>query len=367
MSANAQNYNSWLHRFIVVTAVATFLLLGLGGLVTSHEAGMSVPDWPTSYGYNMFALPIKFWRGGAFFEHTHRLLASAVGLLTTMLAVWLWFRDSRNWMRWLGVLAFVLVALQGVLGGLRVTLHMDNLGIVHGALAQLFFVLICVLALFTSRWWKNSVAAVYDRRSNSETSTAVADRRCSNLRWLVLFTTLLIFGQLILGATMRHQHAGLAIPDFPLAYGKIWPDTGAFAVARYNADRIEVISVNPITAFEIELQMVHRIMALAVFILVAAAAWLSWKQLGGKNPLAKLAFFWLALVFVQILLGAATIWTNKAADVATAHVLVGALSLATGALWCAAALRHLEPMSRIEPAGTISGAFGAHPALAANK
>jgi cytochrome c oxidase assembly protein subunit 15 len=178
---------------------------------------------------------------------------------------------------------------------------------------------------------------------------------------------LLIFGQLILGATMRHQHAGLAIPDFPLAYGKIWPDTGAFAVARYNADRIEVISVNPITAFEIELQMVHRIMALAVFILVAAAAWLSWKQLGGKNPLAKLAFFWLALVVVQILLGAATIWTNKAADVATAHVLVGALSLATGALWCAAALRRLEPMSRIEPAGTISGAFGAHPALAANK
>ena len=115
---------------------------------------------------------------------------------------------------------------------------------------------------------------------------------------LVLATTILIFCQLILGATMRHQHAGLAIPDFPLAYGKIWPDTSADAVARYNADRVEVISVNPITAFQIELQMVHRIVALAIGILVALCAWLSWKRLGGKNPLAKLALFWLALIAV---------------------------------------------------------------------
>ena len=351
----------------MVTATATFLLLGLGGLVTSHEAGMSVPDWPTSYGYPMFSLPIKFWKGGAFFEHTHRLLASGIGFLTTILAVWLWFKDPRRWMRWLGVLAFVLVALQGVLGGLRVTLHMDKLGIVHGALAQSFFVLICALALFTSRWWQNSAAAVYDRRSNSETSTAVADRRYSNLRWLVLFTTLLIFTQLILGATMRHQHAGLAIPDFPAAYGKIWPDTSAVAVARYNADRIEVISENPITAFQIVLQMAHRMVALAIFIGVAVCAWLAWRRLGKRDALARLAVYWLALIVAQIILGAVTIWTNKAADVATAHVLVGALSLVTGALWCAAAFHRPEPLSRVEPVDTISSAFGANPALAANK
>ena len=93
----------------MLTAVITFFLLGIGGLVTSHEAGMSVPDWPTSYGYNMFALPIKFWHGGAFFEHSHRLLASGAGFLTTVLAVWLWLKDPRKWMKWLGVAAFLLV------------------------------------------------------------------------------------------------------------------------------------------------------------------------------------------------------------------------------------------------------------------
>src|SRR5208337_4033693 len=145
--------NPWLCGFAVLTAFFTFLLLGLGGLVTSNEAGMSVPDWPTSYGYNMFALPIKFWHGGAFFEHTHRLLASGAGFLTTILAVWLWLKDSRRWMKWLGVIAFLLVVAQGVLGGLRVTMHMDSLGIFHGVLAQFFFVLTCAIALFTSRFW----------------------------------------------------------------------------------------------------------------------------------------------------------------------------------------------------------------------
>ena len=365
MNANAQNDNPWLHRFIVVTAAATFLLLGSGGMVTSHEAGMSVPDWPNTYGYNMFLFPVSKWMGGIFYEHTHRLLASGIGFLTTMLAVWLWFKDARKWMRWLGVLAFVLVALQGVLGGLRVTLHMDKLGIVHGALAQLFFVLICALALFTSRWWQNQGRAGSPQPAvGAHGVTRPTDK---NLRTLVLATTILIFGQLILGATMRHQHAGLAIPDFPLAYGNIWPDTGAFAVARYNADRIEVISENPITLFQIILQMAHRIVALAIFIGVAACAQQAWRRLGRKDPLTRLAVFWLALIVAQIILGAWTIWSNKAADVATAHVLVGALSLVTGALWCAAAFHRLEPLPRIEPAGTIPGAFGAHPALAANK
>src|SRR5208282_5687409 len=133
-----------------------------------------------------------------------------------------------------------------------------------GALAQLFFVLICALALFTSRWW-SSVAAVYDRRSNSETSATVADRRYKNLRTLVLATTILVFCQLILGATMRHQHAGLSIPDFPAAYGKIWPATDAASILRYNQNRMEVIGYNPITAFQVELQMAHRLMALVIF------------------------------------------------------------------------------------------------------
>ncbi|MEY2465883.1 MAG: heme a synthase, partial [Verrucomicrobiota bacterium] len=165
--------NPMLHRFAVFTALATLALIVIGGLVTSKGAGMAVPDWPTSYGYNMFALPFKFWHGGVFYEHTHRLWASGVGFLTTILAVWLWLKESRSWLRWLGVIAFFAVALQGVLGGLRVVLFKDQIGIFHATLAQLFFVLTCAIALFTSKWWQTAVAAVYDRRSTSEINPAV--------------------------------------------------------------------------------------------------------------------------------------------------------------------------------------------------
>jgi cytochrome c oxidase assembly protein subunit 15 len=319
------NYNPGMHYFALLTAIVTFLLLGLGGLVTSHEAGMSVPDWPNTYGYNLFLFPIGKWVGGVFYEHTHRLLASAVGLLTVALAVWLWLRDPRRWMRRLGAAAVVLVIAQGVLGGLRVRWHMDNLGIFHGTAAQLFFILVCALALGTSRWW----LATGEKWPEAP----------AGLRWLVLGATVLIFGQLILGATMRHQHAGLAIRDFPLAYGQLWPDTSREAVAKYNADRMEIVSENPITAGQIILQMVHRLGALAILLAVAAGAGRAWRQLGGRALLTKLAAGWLVLILVQIGLGIATILTNKAADIATLHVLVGALSLVAGALWCVIAFR----------------------------
>ena len=332
MNANAPvKINRPLHWFAVLTAVATFLLLGAGGLVTSHEAGMSVPDWPNSYGYNMFAFPISKWTGGIFYEHTHRLWASVVGLMTTILAVWICLKDSRKWMKWLGVIAFLLVVAQGVLGGLRVTMHMNSLGIFHGVVAQTFFVLTCAIALFTSRWWQN------DKSWSSRFSVSgslKAELQLRGLRNHILFVTILIFLQLILGATMRHQHAGLSISDFPLAHGKIWPDISPDAIARYNAERMEATNVNPITAFQVVLQMIHRIVALVIFAGVAAAVGLSVKRLGKKDSLTKLAIFWLALIILQIALGIATILTNKAADVATAHVLVGALSLVTGALWC---------------------------------
>ena len=319
-------YHPALFWFAVLNAVATFLLIGLGGLVTSHEAGMSVPDWPTSYGYNMFALPIKFWTGGAFFEHTHRLLASVVGLLTTILAVWLWLKDPRKWLTWLGVAAFLLVIAQGILGGLRVKWQLDYLGIPHGAVAQAFLVLTCAIALFTSRWWQNSA-----------TEKQIPVPR--GLRSHVLYVTILIFIQLLIAATMRHQHAGLAISDFPLAHGKIWPDTSAEAIAHYNAQRVEINNINPITAFQVELQMIHRLVAYAIFLGGAAAAMLARKKLGGRDWLTKFAFFWLVLLALQIILGAATIWLNKAADIATGHVMVGALALLVGALWWLVAAR----------------------------
>ena len=319
-------YTPALFWFATLNAVATFLLIGLGGLVTSHEAGMSVPDWPTTYGYNMFVFPLDKWVGGIFYEHSHRLLASLVGLLTTILAVWLWLQDPRKWMAWLGITAFLLVIIQGILGGLRVRWQLDWLGVPHGAVAQAFLLLTAAIALFTSRWWWNS-----------ETVKQVSIPR--GLRSHILYVTILIFIQLLIAATMRHQHAGLAIPDFPLAYGKVWPATSAEAVANYNAHRPPGTIGNPITAFQVTLQMVHRLVAYLIFLGVAAAAMLARKKLGGGDWLTKFAFFWLALLTLQIGLGAWTIWSNKAADVTTLHVMVGASALLTGALWWLVAAR----------------------------
>ena len=142
----------WLHRFVVLTALATLLLIWVGGLVTSHGVGMAVPDWPTTYGYNMFFFPISQWVGGIFYEHTHRLVASGIGFLTIVLALWTWRKEERRWVRMLAWAALGAVVLQGILGGLRVTQMKDEIGIVHAALAQLFFVLLGALALCTSRW-----------------------------------------------------------------------------------------------------------------------------------------------------------------------------------------------------------------------
>lgn len=319
-------YHPALFWFAVLTAVATYLLIGLGGLVTSHNAGMSVPDWPTTYGYNMFFFPVSDWVGGIFYEHSHRLLASGVGLLTTILALWIWLKDRRKWLQWLGVAAFLLVIVQGILGGLRVRLQMQDLGIPHGAIAQIFLVLVSSIALFTSRWWI---------RSSEDRQKGVPFGLCKH----VLYVTVLIFIQLLIGATMRHQHAGLSIWDFPLAHGKIWPDTSPASIASYNAHRPPGLVGHPITAFEVILQMVHRMVAVVILLGVIAAAFLAKKKLGWGDGLTKFAWFWLGLLIVQVGLGAWTIWSNKAADIATLHVMGGALALLTGALWWLVATR----------------------------
>ena len=319
--------NPWLHRYAVLTAFATLALIGVGGLVTSHGAGMAVPDWPTTYGYNMFLFPVSQWVGGIFYEHTHRLAGSAVGLLTIILTVWLWLKEPRAWLRWLGVAALFGILLQGVLGGLRVVLLQNQLGIVHAALAQLFLVLVCAIALFTSRGW---------RKWEGTTFAAATSR---GWRRLVFLTTLLIFGQLILGAAMRHEHAGLAIPDFPLAYGRWWPAMDAESLARYNQQRVEVNAANPLTGWQILLQMSHRLAAVLVLGSVTLCAWRARRRFGPRSAPGRVSVIWLALVLAQVVLGAATIWSNKAADIATLHVVVGALSLVAGAMLCLFACR----------------------------
>ncbi len=310
----------WLDRFAWLTAAATFLLLGLGGLVTSHEAGLAVPDWPTTYGYNMFLFPMRFWQCNIFFEHTHRLLASFVGLLTGILAVWLWLREPRSWLRWLGAGAFFAILLQGLLGGLRVILLKDAIGIFHATLAQSFFVLVTLIALFSS-----GAAAKF---AESLRTTGIS----RSLHWLTIYSASLVLIQLILGAAMRHQHAGLAVPDFPLAYGKAWPPMDAAFLAKINSQRLGADQFNPVTAFQIWLQMAHRFVALSILLLVGCVAWKARREHAGSLP-AKVAAAWWGLICLQVGLGAATIWSNKAADMATAHVLCGALILLAGTIF----------------------------------
>ena len=391
---NHPKTNPWLHRFAILTALATLGLVGIGGLVTSHGVGMSVPDWPTSYGYNMFALPISTWlTGGIFHEHTHRLWASFVGVLVVALTRWMGGSRSRiplisigaieivsgialvklgsDWkgaghflsgiggvvllagIVWtkntpsagrlplLGWIAFWLVQVQGLLGGLRVVLDAHILadvrlgtafGIVHGCLGQGFLVLLAVIALMTGRWWNAYGGARHSVRAalcQPHDGAHGVTRPTALRRWFV-FATVLIFIQLLIGATMRHQHAGLAISDFPKAHGAWWPDMSDEAVARYNLQRVEITAVSPITAFQIGLQMAHRIVACLILLAVGICAW----RAGGSAALKRIGHLWFGLIFIQVCLGAWTIWSHKAADVATAHVVVGALSLVTGALGC---------------------------------
>ena len=185
------SFSPWPHRVAVILAWATFPLLFIGGLVTSLGAGLAVPDWPTSFGYNMFLYPWSKMIGGIFYEHSHRLIASCVGLLTIALAVTLWVYEDRRWVRWLGIGALGMVIFQGVLGGLRVVLLQQTLAIVHACFAQAFFALTVSLALFTSPEWR------------SETLTSTIDDG-GRLRRLALITTVLLYIQIVFGALLRH-------------------------------------------------------------------------------------------------------------------------------------------------------------------
>ena len=144
-----------LHWYAVAAAASVLLLICSGGLVTSHEAGMAVPDWPNSFGYNMFLFPVSRWVGGVFFEHTHRLIGSGVGLVTIALCVALFVIEDRRWVKTLGIIAVAAVVVQGVLGGLRVAENNPLLGLFHGCLAQSFFALMATIALVTSRFWQD--------------------------------------------------------------------------------------------------------------------------------------------------------------------------------------------------------------------
>lgn len=188
----------WRHRFTILTALSTLVLMGWGAFVTSIEAGLAVPDWPSSYdSYDPFNPWPGWWRVTPLLaEHGHRLLGLLVGFLTTILAVWTWFAESRRWLRWLAVGALALVSFQGLLGGLRVVWLSLDLAVVHAATAQLFLGLVVALAAFTSRWWLSLDAARDGPRDN-------------RLWQLSLAVPAAVWLQIILGALLRHPGTGI--------------------------------------------------------------------------------------------------------------------------------------------------------------
>ena len=295
-AAGTGRTNVGLHRFAILVAAATLLLVFAGGLVTSTDSGLSVPDWPTTYGYNMFTFPLSKWVGGIRFEHSHRLIASLVGLLTIALAIWIQRREDRRWVRRLGWAALGLVVAQGLLGGLTVLLFLPTaVSVAHACVAQTFFCVAVTIAIVTSPRFR-------DRAPRSFSATFAANP----LARLAAWATGLVYLQLLIGAVMRHLKAGLAIPDFPLALGRLVP---------------------PLDAFPVAIHFVHRANAVAIAAVVGV---LVAKAVRSRRPgLARLAVVLAALVTLQIGLGAATVLSRKDVLVTTAHVACGALVLGT--------------------------------------
>jgi cytochrome c oxidase assembly protein subunit 15 len=293
-----------LHRYAVLVACATVVLLTAGGLVTSTGSGLSVPDWPTTYGWNMFTFPLSKMVGGIRYEHSHRLIASTVGFLTIGLALWIWRVDSRRWMRWLGVVALAAVITQGILGGITVLYFLPApVSIAHAGLAQLFFLMTVSVALFTSRGWR--------QRSN----TCPND---STLATLAVVTTIVIYAQVLVGATMRHMGAGLAIPDFPLAFGRLVPAVWNTGIAVHYA---------------------HRVGALVVAVLVLATTAHVLYHHKSDRWLRTPGLVACLLLMVQITLGALTVLSGRDVATNTAHLVTGALLLASSLVLALRSLR----------------------------
>jgi cytochrome c oxidase assembly protein subunit 15 len=327
-----------LHLFATVVAASTAVLIFAGGMVTSTGSGLSVPDWPNTYGWFMWTFPIQHWVGGIFYEHTHRLIASTVGFLIVILAAWLWRAEPRRWVRRLGYLALAAVITQGVLGGLTVLFYLPApISIAHASLAQIVFCLTITIALATSRGWQRAYGQ----------TRAIPDDRL--LRRIALGTTAAVYCQILLGATMRHSDAGLAIPDFPLAFGHLLP---------------------PHWDPKIAIHFAHRMGALAVTTLALSTAGHIVYHHRRHRALVRGAALLLGLIAIQITLGALTVLSQKQPLINSLHVVTGASVLATSLVlalrthrirFAPAAPSTETRRTALGPMGTLSpGKRGAH-------
>lgn len=276
----------------MLLVAATLFLIFAGAEVKSREAGLSVPDWPRSYGSVM--PPMK---GGIFYEHGHRMVATTIGLATIVLAIWTQVADRRAWLRRLGWLALVVVVAQGVLGGLTVWYRLPTpLSMSHGTLAQVFLCLVAWITYACSDEWRREAVA----RSGADGGAARLAVAWNAAR----IALVAVFVQLVLGAWMRHSEAGLAVPFFPVSADGAW-------VPEYVDDLVVI-------------HMLHRGFAFVVLLLVLRAA------LAASAARARFmghAAILAGLVVFQGALGASVVWTAKQPVVTSFHVTTGAAIL----------------------------------------
>jgi cytochrome c oxidase assembly protein subunit 15 len=280
-----------LHRFAVICAIATFILIFVGGLVTSTGSALAVPDWPLAYGRLVPKLV-----GGVRFEYGHRVIAGMVVMLTIVLATWIAMVERRSWVRKTAFAAAGVIVLQAILGGITVLYLLPlPVAVAHAGTAQALFCLMVAMALFTN--------------PNFGTGAPLeADGAHPRIATLATITTTVIYIQILIGAVMRHLGAGLAIPDFPTSFGHWMPPFFSLAIA---------------------VNFAHRCGAVVVSILVLWTVARVFTSYRDRPALTHPALLLLALLLTQISLGAMTIWSGRAVLPTTAHVAIGAAVLAT--------------------------------------
>lgn len=225
----------WRRRFAALTIAVTVVLLSWGAVVTSIGAGMAFPDWPTSLGsYNLISPVEDWWQVPAYLaEHGHRLVASLVGMLTVVLAVWTWWADPRGWMRKLGVGAVALVIVQGILGGLRVLWVSLDLAMIHACVAQLFFAVLVAMTLFMTDTWREQKGVL----PNTDATGRLR-------RWSYVAAGT-IYLQIVLGALLRHPGAGMSGGFTTLhvvgAFLVVGVVLGVFVLAEKHFDSVPVV------------------------------------------------------------------------------------------------------------------------------
>lgn len=293
-----------------VLCASVLFLIFLGGLVKSTESGLSVPDWPTTYGHFMFAFPLDQMVGGIKYEHTHRMVASLVGLLTVVVCVLFLRSTAAVWLKRLSIWCVVAVVAQGIFGGLTVKYFLPFwLSSLHGVLAQTFFLMTVLLAYGLSL-----------ERSIRRDTEAVGT---SKFLCMLLIFTAMVYIQLILGNLMRHTESGLAIPDFPTMGGTLIPTMDQAMLERINSWRFEH-NYDYVSMGQVHLHLTHRIWAFLILLKLMYLNAIAYKDYL-NNALVMKTLFWINIaVGIQIMLGISTVLMQKEIVVTTLHVATGA-------------------------------------------